>query len=260
MPLDAPPELRLCGTGVHGRPRVESYRIDAWALHLYGYDAALTLPGEELALRPGLLTVVPPGVRMVYRYGGRSEHLFAHFGLPGSAGTEAAGLAAVVRAPDAGVARLRGRLASALQHAAAAPRRAEAQLWALLFKLDARPAAASGGADAAPPEVVATLAAIETGLHRPLRVAELAWAAGVPHNRLTRGFRAHTGETVVGHLRRRRVERAVTLLTTTDRPVASIACEVGVPDLQAFNKLIRSAEGVSPRALRERSAGSGVAE
>ena len=257
MPLDAPPRLRLCGTGVHGRPRAEAFTLDAWSLHLYGYEAALTLPGEALTLRPGLLTVVPPGVPMGYRFAGRSEHLFAHFELEGSAGAGAAGLAAVVREPDAGVAGLRARLASALGFAAAAPRRAEAQLWALLFELDARPAGGEAGAAAAPPEVVATLAAIETGLHRPLRVAELARAAGVPHNRLTRGFRAHTGRTVAGHLRHRRVERAVTLLTTTDRPVSSIACEVGVPDLQAFNKLVRAAEGVSPRAVRERAGAAG---
>jgi transcriptional regulator GlxA family with amidase domain len=58
---------------------------------------------------------------------------------------------------------------------------------------------------------------------------------------------------VIGHLLRRRATRAQHLLLTTNLPVKVIAAEVGVPDLQEFNKLIRRHCGHSPRAVRELS-------
>ncbi|MBS1703031.1 MAG: helix-turn-helix domain-containing protein [Armatimonadetes bacterium] len=54
-------------------------------------------------------------------------------------------------------------------------------------------------------------------------------------------------------MREKRAEIAKTLILTTDLPMKTIAVQTGMPDLQYFNKAIRSISGLSPRALRELS-------
>jgi len=70
-------------------------------------------------------------------------------------------------------------------------------------------------------------------------VPEIAAATGFSHNHLTRLFRAETGDTVVGYLRRRRLDRARHLLRETTMAIPAIAASVGIADLQAFNKACR---------------------
>ena len=98
--------------------------------------------------------------------------------------------------------------------------------------------------------VIRVREAIELQLSEPLRVADIACAAEISHNHLTRLFHAATGKTVVAYIRERRVDRATRLLRHTTMPVKQIAAQVGLPDLHQFNKVIRGATGLSPRAVR----------
>lgn len=91
---------------------------------------------------------------------------------------------------------------------------------------------------------------IEWHLAEPLTVPEIAAAAGISHNHLTRLFRAKTGRSVVGHIRARRMGRARHLLTRTTVPIATVAAMVGIPDPQAFNKICRRELGAAPSAVR----------
>ncbi len=79
---------------------------------------------------------------------------------------------------------------------------------------------------------------------------EIAKTVGVSHNHLTRLFRAATGETVVGYIRARRMERARHFLHATTLSITAVAASVGIPDLQAFNKTCRRELGASPRGIR----------
>src|SRR5262245_30068085 len=82
--LDAPPVLANVGLGVHGPAgHVDVFHLpDLWQLHLYRYDADLTVDGTAHAIRPGRVSLVPPATTVRYRYRGRSEHLYAHLRLP----------------------------------------------------------------------------------------------------------------------------------------------------------------------------------
>jgi transcriptional regulator GlxA family with amidase domain len=73
----------------------------------------------------------------------------------------------------------------------------------------------------------------------------------VSHTHLTRLFRQDTGHTVVGYVRRRRMERARHLLIASTLAIPAVAATVGIPDLQAFNKTCRKELGASPRAVRQ---------
>jgi transcriptional regulator GlxA family with amidase domain len=55
---------------------------------------------------------------------------------------------------------------------------------------------------------------------------------------------------VVGYIRRLRTERARHLLVNSTLPVKAVAVQVGLPDLQQFNKVIRRELGRSPREVR----------
>ncbi|WP_188193960.1 helix-turn-helix transcriptional regulator [Nonomuraea sp. SYSU D8015] len=244
LALSDPPAVAGAGVGVHGV--VSSHDVfklpDLWQLHLYGYTAELVLEGTAHPIRPGHVSLIPPGAEVHYHYRGRSEHLYAHFRLPGDgdrrdvavmrdAGDQAPLIAASLRQAIAAVPDTRARAA--------------AEVWTVLWRVAGLPVA--GGPDAV---VAAAIEQIEADLAAPLTVPGIARAAGVSHNHLTRLFRAHTGHTVVAYIRRRRMTRALHLLRESTLAIPAIAAAVGIPDLQAFNKACRRELGASPRALR----------
>jgi transcriptional regulator GlxA family with amidase domain len=69
---------------------------------------------------------------------------------------------------------------------------------------------------------------------------------------LRRCFRAELGLGVKPWIQARRLERARHLLAHSALPVRAIAAQLGIADLQRFNKLVRRACGLGPRALRTR--------
>ncbi|MCW6010953.1 AraC family transcriptional regulator [Micromonospora sp. CPCC 205371] len=245
--LDAPPDVVNLGVGVHGTTsRQDVFQLpDLWQMHLYRYHADIVVDGVAHAIRPGHVSLVPPGVVVRYLYRGRSEHLYAHLRLaPHGAATE------IPVMQDAGT--RAAVLSDLMQHAidvsARTPKQAVAQIWAALWRVahltesteDRRRHAAIGAA----------VAYIESNLAGPLAVPAIAQAAGISHNHLTRLFRAEMGNTVVGYIRARRLARAEHLLRASTLPIAAVAASVGIRDLQAFNKACRQVLHASPRAIR----------
>lgn len=245
--LGEPPVVALAGVGVHGvASPTDVFRLpELWQLHLYRYEGELTVDGSVHPIRPGRVSLVPPGTTVRYRYRGRSEHLFAHLRI-----TPAGPPRTVPVVQDAGpeLPSLTDLLLRAVAAAPSEPDRTRAEIWTTLWRVAtlAPPAAGPGPH----PAVTAAIAHIEARLAAPLTVPEVARAAGVSHNHLTRLFHAETGGTVVAYIRRRRLERAHHLLRATTLSIPAVAASVGIPDLQAFNKACRRELGASPRALR----------
>ncbi|MFD8984064.1 helix-turn-helix transcriptional regulator [Streptomyces sp. NPDC059564] len=254
--LDEPPALAAVGIGVHGPAgHVDVFSLPhLWQLHLYDYEADLTVNGTEHAIRPGWVSLVPPGAEVRYRYRGRSPHLYVHLRL-GSGGTPRS--IPMVQHAGSDLALLTVQLQQALTAWPNTPARAAAEVWAALWRVSQLAPPRERNTQAVHPAVAAAVALIEARLGQPLSVPEIAAAAGVSHNHLTRLFRAATGETVVGYIRARRMERARHFLQATTLSVPAIAASVGIPDLQAFNKACRRALGASPRGIRAAPAGTG---
>jgi AraC-like DNA-binding protein len=243
--LDVPPRVAEIGIGVHGTASAHDVFLlpDLWQLHLYRYTARLTVADTTHTIRPGSVSLVPPGTLVRYDYQGRSEHLYAHLRLPGDGGEPIA--VPAVQDSGAHAAALTSRLLAALAAWPRTPARTVAEVWSVLWRVaQLPPTAGRGGA------VATAVAHIESHLAEPLTVPRVARAAGVSHNHLTRLFRAETGDTVVAYIRRRRMERAAHLLRETTLPIPSVAASVGIADLQAFNKVCRRELGASPRAIR----------
>jgi AraC-like DNA-binding protein len=214
---------------------------------LYTYFGRLTIDGEAFEIRPGSVSLTPPGAQLQYDFEGMSTHLYAHFRA--KSGGKSAQRIAPMTEWGSDFARLYAHVEQGIGYFAADRRRGEARFWDVLWQMAGRTA---GGAaeQRAHPAVTRLLRHIELHLAEDLRVPELAAIAELSHNHLTRLFRRQTGETVKAYICRRRAEAAVHLLTRSTLSIKLIAQQVGVVDLQAFNKLLRGATGQSPRSLR----------
>src|ERR1700750_1144629 len=85
----------------------------------------------------------------------------------------------------------------------------------------------------------------------PLGVDDLARAAGLSRAHINRAFRAACGESPHAYLLPRRLERAATLLRTTDRSVADVCFSVGLQSVGSFTTSFTRTYGLSPQAYRE---------
>ena len=86
----------------------------------------------------------------------------------------------------------------------------------------------------------------------PLDVPTLARLAHVSEAHFIRTFRDTFGETPNRYLQRRRVERAMWLLRSTDRSVTDICMDVGFASLGTFSRVFREIVGEPPSAYRRR--------
>ncbi|MDA3961135.1 MAG: AraC family transcriptional regulator [Planctomycetota bacterium] len=249
-PLDRCPEIHALGVG---HPRMATLRYclpEVWSLVFVRYAMLATIDGVDYAIKPGHVMLMPPGVSKVYRItSSDARHLYVHFSLPGNATDTAL---PVVTDCSQDYAAIDGALSEALacrQHQA---QRAAVRIWDILFRLsDAlRPHADNTDEH---PALAALERQIELSLDTTLSIVSLAKHVGVSHGHLATLFRQHRGETIVAYIRRRRMERARTLLLHSTAKIKDVAAEVGIPDLQAFNKSMRKQFGHGPRELRERA-------
>ena len=85
-----------------------------------------------------------------------------------------------------------------------------------------------------------------------LDIEALARLVHVSPDHLIRTFRAVFGETPHRYLQRRRVERAMFLLRSTDRSVTDICMAVGFSSLGTFSRVFRDIVGEPPSVYRAR--------
>ncbi len=211
----------------------------------------------------GSLTIVPAGTRFTWRTAGpiRFAHLYFSPALLGAVaarfdrGREFSLIDRVgVRDP------LLESLYAAMLEGTARPTSAPAfYLDALLDAFLVRILATHTTArvkPARPPEVLPRFRAqrvadfIEENLDRPLSVAELADLAGTSLSHFSRAFRNAVGEPPHRYLQRRRVERAMRLLTDTDLGAAEIAKQSGFHDTDQLGRAFLKQTGTTPSRYR----------
>lgn len=89
--------------------------------------------------------------------------------------------------------------------------------------------------------------------HTDFTARELSRHLGISESGLYALFRETLGRTPVEEKNRIRIERAVELLTTTDRAVESIAERLGFSSAAYFRKVLRAETGKTPREIRKNS-------
>jgi AraC-like DNA-binding protein len=87
-------------------------------------------------------------------------------------------------------------------------------------------------------------------LHKGPSLKTLAQFLGYSEKYCSELFRSIMGESFSRYLKRRRTERAVTMLRTTDKSVAEIASVLGFSDQFAFSHFFKRSTGQYPRDFR----------
>jgi AraC-like DNA-binding protein len=97
---------------------------------------------------------------------------------------------------------------------------------------------------------------VERELATSIGLHDMAAKAGLSDCHFARAFKQSTGLTPHRYVMHRRIERAVDLICTTDRPLCRIALEAGFCDQSHFSRLVARATGRTPRELRRQGGGS----
>ena len=84
-------------------------------------------------------------------------------------------------------------------------------------------------------------------------VDELAFTANLSADRFTEVFASIMGRTPKEYIRHLRVERAKTLLGTTEATVAAVGLESGIGDAAYFTKVFRASTGLTPSEYRRQT-------
>lgn len=91
---------------------------------------------------------------------------------------------------------------------------------------------------------------IETKLSAKLTIADLAKEAYMAPNYLSTLFKQETGFTINQYIMKARLDKAIELLTHTNRRIIDIATDVGYPDPAYFTKLFKKYTGLNPSEYR----------
>lgn len=88
-------------------------------------------------------------------------------------------------------------------------------------------------------------------LHHDRAVETAAAASGLPERSFLRRFRQATGHTPLRYLQHLRIERAKSLLESSDQSVEAVAWRVGYEDVPYFRRLFRKTTGINPAQYRK---------
>ena len=113
------------------------------------------------------------------------------------------------------------------------------------------------GADRHHVNLQAAIDVVRRRYAEPLRVGDLAAAAGLSVPQLERATRRTLGMSPKQMIIRARIDEAIRRLEDTDLSLATVAGECGFYDQSSFNRLFRRTAGITPGAYRARIA-SGV--
>lgn len=103
-------------------------------------------------------------------------------------------------------------------------------------------------------QINAIVSRITENIGSPLSAAELALELDMNESRFSRFFRRATGNTFTDFVNQIRVNRACQLLMDSDRPITSIAFEVGFNNIANFNRRFLDIKGMTPRDYRRQVA------
>lgn len=200
-------------------------------------------------VHPGDIGIIPPGKTVAYAVYGTGVHLGCHFHLDAAVAPVAHTLPALMPS-GALYPEFSEAFHKVLHFHSSNPLAADVKLWSLLLDTENLWRKYHLKESALHPSLERCIQHIELNLSSKLTVAALVALAGISHPYLIQLFKEHANSTITEYIQQRRMIKARHLLTETDQTIKVVAIDCGYTDLQYFNKCIRKAYGLSPRALR----------
>jgi AraC-like DNA-binding protein/mannose-6-phosphate isomerase-like protein (cupin superfamily) len=93
---------------------------------------------------------------------------------------------------------------------------------------------------------------LEKNFGDSIQVQEAARICGMSESHFMSFFKRATGQSFMAYLNHFRIERAQTLLVTTDKPMSDISQEMGFCDQSYFGTVFRKVVGMTPAAYRSK--------
>jgi AraC-like DNA-binding protein len=100
------------------------------------------------------------------------------------------------------------------------------------------------------PQVHRAVLALHLDCAHQWTLEELATHAGLSRTSLAERFRTNMGNTPLNYLRTVRMQKAMGILSESDRSLEQVAQEVGYQDAFSFSKVFKRTVGVAPREFR----------
>ena len=98
------------------------------------------------------------------------------------------------------------------------------------------------------------LSHLENHIHLPVNLEKLASIANMSQRSFLRIFRSATGTSPIAWQLNQRIQRACSMLRSSDKRITEIAFDVGFNDSNYFTRKFRQATGFTPREYRLRKA------
>ncbi len=242
--LSAPPLGVACyDTPLMRHHQSFTQQADRWLVIIYRHTGSIAIGSRAFLYNPGDIAVIPPGARVTHdKIGDDTMVQWLDFELPGTTGPDVS-LPLLTRqeSPEW----LDKEIAGAMVMVGRTTKMISAVLWATLWRIH-KPASYYREFE----ELYIAEQHIKNSLHLPLRVADIAWKAGVSTRTLLRMFRQAHGVSVEEYLTMTKADTARRLLANTDQSIKQISAAVGISSYQHFNNLIRGSTGMSPTDYR----------
>jgi AraC family transcriptional regulator len=243
--------IQLCGRDLRGvniaaeACWTENHFSIYWVLLFFHNPVEVVIDEHWLQVPENTIVIVPPHSHLTLRFLSRSVHHWFHFSCGAGRGDEVP-IAALTRSGR----EMRRTFEAVVKAFKTDQRLAAERFHQILLDVQLKNRSCEVLRKQLHPKLQVVIQLIEHSLHRTLHAPDLAKKVSLSQRQLLNLFKQLTGGSIVGYIRQRRAERALHLIEWTNRPIRSIAVEVGISDLQLFNKTIRDFYGKSPRQLR----------
>ena len=92
---------------------------------------------------------------------------------------------------------------------------------------------------------------IDSDMSTSVSLASLAARQNISSGYLSAIFKKETGITVSEYIRKKRIDHAIYLLSTTHLQIQTVALHCGIMDVQYFSKIFKKQTGKTPKEYRE---------
>lgn len=255
--ISAPPSVATVGRTASpdfGQDEMQFCLANLWTLHHVVESAAIEIEGHKYNLLAGALTLIPPGVVYKYRHSDFRGSAFIHFTPSPSRVTSFKQQLPLIHQP-VGSPKMMDELINIITQASQPVAwQQSAALWMLLCRIHMRTLESGMSGHKTTDKLHHAVAIIHNQLSQTLTVATIAQKAGCSAAHLSRMFQRNFGLSAQEYIRKEKARHAARDLAFSNKTLKEIAFDVGIFNLQQFNKLIRNEFGVSPSALRMRYA------